>query len=200
MDRGKHPHTDVPYPTRAKTFKKETTDGDEQGHGPFSHLFDGMFIPRIRPDYKWKHEDASVKMFEHLVEKNNLQPVMEKYGVIKKDLIFITEQIAGPKDKQQYKGRPEDQSFLYEIVANKRTGIDVDKWDYFARDSYHLGIRNSSDHLRFLKFARVCEVNGKRIICARDKEVHDLYEMFHTRHTLHRRAYQHRVTKIIEEM
>ncbi|XP_046707250.1 deoxynucleoside triphosphate triphosphohydrolase SAMHD1-like isoform X1 [Silurus meridionalis] len=170
------------------------------GHGPFSHLFDGMFIPRVRPDSKWKHEDASVKMFKHLVKENNLQPVMEKYGVFKKDLIFITEQIAGPKDKQQYEGRPEDKSFLYEIVANKRTGIDVDKWDYFARDSYHLGIPNSSDHLRFLKFARVCEVNGKRIICARDKEVHDLYEMFHTRHTLHRRAYQHRVTKIIEEM
>ena len=32
-----------------------------------------------------------------------------------------------------YKGRPEDKSFLYEIVANKRNGIDVDKWDYFAR-------------------------------------------------------------------
>jgi len=32
-----------------------------------------------------------------------------------------------------YKGRAEDKSFLYEIVANKQNGIDVDKWDYFAR-------------------------------------------------------------------
>lgn len=32
-----------------------------------------------------------------------------------------------------YKGRPKEKSFLYEIVANKRNGIDVDKWDYFAR-------------------------------------------------------------------
>ena len=32
-----------------------------------------------------------------------------------------------------YEGRPEEKSFLYEIVANKRNGIDVDKWDYFAR-------------------------------------------------------------------
>lgn len=32
-----------------------------------------------------------------------------------------------------YKGRPERKSFLYEIVSNKRNGIDVDKWDYFAR-------------------------------------------------------------------
>lgn len=32
-----------------------------------------------------------------------------------------------------YKGRTEEKAFLYEIVANKRNGIDVDKWDYFAR-------------------------------------------------------------------
>lgn len=32
-----------------------------------------------------------------------------------------------------YKGRPMEKSFLYEVVANKRNGIDVDKWDYFAR-------------------------------------------------------------------
>ena len=35
--------------------------------------------------------------------------------------------------KWPYKGRPKNKSFLYEIVANKRTGIDVDKFDYFAR-------------------------------------------------------------------
>lgn len=32
-----------------------------------------------------------------------------------------------------YRGRPKEKSFLYEIVANKKNGIDVDKWDYFAR-------------------------------------------------------------------
>ncbi|NP_001357539.1 deoxynucleoside triphosphate triphosphohydrolase SAMHD1 isoform 3 [Mus musculus] len=25
------------------------------GHGPFSHMFDGRFIPRARPEKKWKH-------------------------------------------------------------------------------------------------------------------------------------------------
>jgi hypothetical protein len=40
------------------------------GHGPFSHVFDGVFITRMHPDgidgkgNKWKHEDGSVSMFE----------------------------------------------------------------------------------------------------------------------------------------
>ncbi|TSP79454.1 Deoxynucleoside triphosphate triphosphohydrolase SAMHD1 [Bagarius yarrelli] len=79
-----------------------------RGHGPFSHMFDGMFIPKVRPGLKWKHEQASVQMFDHLVKVNNLE-------------------------KWPYEGRTEEKSFLYEIVANKRTGVDVDKWDYFAR-------------------------------------------------------------------
>lgn len=178
------------------------------GHGPFSHMFDGMFIPRARPDVKWKHEAASLTMFDYLVDDNDLMPVMVQHGlVLPDDLDFIKEQIAGPlqnsasqSDKWPYKGRTQDKSFLYEIVANKRNGIDVDKWDYFARDCYHLGIQNNFDYRRFLKFARVCEVNGQKNICTRDKEVGNLYDMFHTRNCLHRRAYQHKVGNIIETM
>uniref|UniRef100_A0A673HI74 Deoxynucleoside triphosphate triphosphohydrolase SAMHD1 n=1 Tax=Sinocyclocheilus rhinocerous TaxID=307959 RepID=A0A673HI74_9TELE len=180
------------------------------GHGPFSHLFDGMFIPKVRPGEKWKHEMASVQMFDHLVRVNGLEEVMERHGLtLPDDLVFIKEQIAGPLDNSTevkssliwpYKGRPMEKSFLYEIVANKRNGIDVDKWDYFARDCYHLGIQNNFDYQRFLKFARVCEVKGKKHICTRDKEVGNLYDMFHTRNCLHRRAYQHKVGNIIETM
>lgn len=178
------------------------------GHGPFSHMFDGIFIPKARPDIKWKHETASLAMFDYLVDENGLKPVMEEHGlVLPEDLDFIKEQIAGPLQtsasqsvKWPYKGRTEDKSFLYEIVANKRNGIDVDKWDYFARDCYHLGIQNNFDYRRFLKFARVCEVDGQKHICTRDKEVGNLYDMFHTRNCLHRRAYQHKVSNIIETM
>ncbi|XP_076023304.1 deoxynucleoside triphosphate triphosphohydrolase SAMHD1-like isoform X2 [Genypterus blacodes] len=178
------------------------------GHGPFSHMFDGMFIPKARPGIKWKHEQASIHMFNYLVEDNDLKPVMEQHGlVLPEDLVFIKEQIAGPMDtsssrrkKWPYKGRPEDKSFLYEIVANKRNGIDVDKWDYFARDCHHLGIQNNFDYRRFLMFARVIDVDGQKHICTRDKEVGNLYDMFYTRNCLHRRAYQHKVGNIIETM
>uniref|UniRef100_A0A8P4JUV9 HD domain-containing protein n=1 Tax=Dicentrarchus labrax TaxID=13489 RepID=A0A8P4JUV9_DICLA len=174
------------------------------GHGPFSHLFDAMFIPRARPGTEWRHETASLDMFDHLVESNGLQDVMEQYGLIlPEDRTFIKEMIHTDNNNDQewpYEGRTEDKSFLYEIVSNKENGIDVDKFDYFARDCYHLGLPNNFDHCRFLTFARVCEVNGRRYICVRDKEEDNMTEMFHTRLCLHRRAYQHKVTKIIETM
>ncbi|OXB57335.1 hypothetical protein ASZ78_011755 [Callipepla squamata] len=110
------------------------------GHGPFSHMFDGRFIPRAREGLNWKHETASVEMFEHLITSNKLEKVMESYGlVLEEDMTFIKEQIGGPIDETTcekswpYRGRPKEKSFLYEIVANKKNGIDVDKWDYFAR-------------------------------------------------------------------
>nr|4MZ7_A Chain A, Deoxynucleoside triphosphate triphosphohydrolase SAMHD1 [Homo sapiens]4MZ7_B Chain B, Deoxynucleoside triphosphate triphosphohydrolase SAMHD1 [Homo sapiens]4RXO_A Chain A, Deoxynucleoside triphosphate triphosphohydrolase SAMHD1 [Homo sapiens]4RXO_B Chain B, Deoxynucleoside triphosphate triphosphohydrolase SAMHD1 [Homo sapiens]4RXO_C Chain C, Deoxynucleoside triphosphate triphosphohydrolase SAMHD1 [Homo sapiens]4RXO_D Chain D, Deoxynucleoside triphosphate triphosphohydrolase SAMHD1 len=177
------------------------------GHGPFSHMFDGRFIPLARPEVKWTHEQGSVMMFEHLINSNGIKPVMEQYGLIpEEDIYFIKEQIVGPLESPvedslwPYKGRPENKSFLYEIVSNKRNGIDVDKWDYFARDCHHLGIQNNFDYKRFIKFARVCEVDNELRICARDKEVGNLYDMFHTRNSLHRRAYQHKVGNIIDTM
>lgn len=39
-------------------------------------------------------------MFEHLVEDNELTPVMEKHGLkLPQDLVFIREQIVGPPNR-----------------------------------------------------------------------------------------------------
>lgn len=41
------------------------------GHGPYSHLFDNGFIPQILGETtKWKHEDASIDMFDFIREEN----------------------------------------------------------------------------------------------------------------------------------
>lgn len=37
-------------------------------------------------------------------------------------------------------------------------------------------------------------------ICPRDKEVGSIYDLFHTRNSLHRRAYQHKTCNIVEHM
>nr|XP_008993677.2 deoxynucleoside triphosphate triphosphohydrolase SAMHD1 isoform X2 [Callithrix jacchus] len=108
------------------------------GHGPFSHMFDGRFIPLARPEVKWTHEQGSVKMFEHLINSNGLKAVMEHYGLIpEEDICFIKEQIAGPLESP------------------------------IKKDSLEVG---------------------------------NLYDMFHTRNCLHRRAYQHKVGNIIDTM
>ena len=57
------------------------------GHGPYSHLYDGVFIRRMHPNgidkqgKKWRHEDGSVLMFNHLLEVNRID--LEKYGLSK---------------------------------------------------------------------------------------------------------------------
>lgn len=56
-------------------------------------------------------------------------------------------------DGMKWIGRGE-KTFLYDIVANKRNGIDVDKFDYFARDCHVLGLTKSFDSLRLMRFAR----------------------------------------------
>ncbi|BFZ12562.1 hypothetical protein BsWGS_15601 [Bradybaena similaris] len=176
------------------------------GHGPFSHVFDAKFIPQV-VDKPWKHEIASRDMFAHIVQEHGLMEedgIFRKSGLTETDMDFIKELMAGPSNRGNaewpYKGREKAKAYLYEIVANKRNCIDVDKWDYIARDCHQLGIRNNFDYTRFIKFARVIEVNGEMQICMRDKELVNLYNMFSTRYLLHKNAYQHKVNCALDIM
>ncbi|KAK3514759.1 hypothetical protein QTP70_029796 [Hemibagrus guttatus] len=191
------------------------------GHGPFSHTFE-IFMKEAKPDLKWKHEKASVEMFERLITRNQkdgktIEKIMKsKTNKLEdQDIVFIEELIYGPNPPTErsrqliqmpadpswpYKGRTKDKSYLYEIVANKSTGIDVDKMDYFSRDCLHLGMKSNFSHERYMNFARVCTTADNEKICMRDKEVLNMYELFHVRYLLHHNAYHHRVTKAIERM
>ena len=116
------------------------------GHGPWSHVWDGLFIPSIlcvflllysslergltlhcapaclsiyRPGSKWSHEDASEMMFDDLVRSNGID-------IDEDDINFIKDLIQGNVRLSEHKNPPE-KKFLFDIVANKRNGIDVDK-------------------------------------------------------------------------
>ncbi|XP_043203476.1 deoxynucleoside triphosphate triphosphohydrolase SAMHD1-like [Amphibalanus amphitrite] len=171
------------------------------GHGPFSHMWE-TFMDQVRPERHWKHEATSVEMFQYMLEQNGLMENFTADGLTELDITFIKEQIAGPcPDTGKYVGRTGKKAFLYEIISNKRNGIDVDKWDYFCRDSHLLGINISFDYKRCLLYSRVIEVENEGFqICTRDKEVGNMYDLFYTRWVLHRRAYQHRVCRIVERM
>ena len=76
------------------------------GHGPFSHLFEHSFIHVVDPHSKWRHERASIMMFDHLLESNNLRPVFQRHGLDDRDIIFIKEMIYGelPPEKKNEVG------------------------------------------------------------------------------------------------
>ena len=187
------------------------------GHGPFSHLWES-FVSQAQPGNDWHHEDNSVKMLDHLIEENDLKPVLLSLGGLdEQDILFIKEAIAGPIDETTglpirnvklddqnwlYRGRGPEKSFLYEIVANKISGIDVDKWDYLIRDASYFNIGRIFDYDRIINFAKVIKTGdyGRKHICIRDKEAELIMEMFIDRARMHKTGYQHRVTKIIDAM
>lgn len=177
------------------------------GHGPFSHLFDGNFIPRScnKPSSKWTHEQCSCDLFDDIVKNNEkVRKLMEKNGIGHKEQKMIKSMIKGSSkddiEETSYRGQTYKKNFLFEIVSNKATGIDCDKFDYFLRDTHHVGIKNSFEFKRYFQNIRIMPINGNLQICARDKEESNLYELFHIRWTLHRQVYQHKTCQVIEEM
>ncbi|XP_057289717.1 deoxynucleoside triphosphate triphosphohydrolase SAMHD1-like [Hydractinia symbiolongicarpus] len=165
------------------------------GHGPFSHTFDRSFIKRVRPDTKWTHEQGSCDLFDYMLAVNEgLREMLTERGIRENECELIKRMIKGEQILSTEKG------FLYEIVSNKRTGIDCDKLDYFARDTHHLGMKNTFNIQRFFHNIRILSVDGQLQVCVRDKEMFSLYELFHVRWALHHQVYQHKTTRIIEEM
>lgn len=153
------------------------------GHGPYSHLFDSEFLPRARPELEWTHEDGSQMMLQSLIDENGID-------MHRNELQMINDMISGephPSSK-----RP----FLYQIVANHKNSVDVDKFDYLSRDCHNLGLKSSYDSSRLMFSCRVIDDE----VCYHSKEVYNIYEMFHTRYSLHKQVYSHRVVKAIEYM
>lgn len=158
------------------------------GHGPFSHVWDNTFIPNAIPKCEWKHEDASEMMLDYLVEDNNidLQP---------DEVRFIKDLIQGSKHHTRHQQSPE-KDFLFEIIANKRNGIDVDKFDYIARDSRAVADGTTTDLKRLVHTARV--IDGQ--ICYSSKNTITVYSLFQERFNLHKMIYNHKTAKSIEYM
>ncbi|XP_054288618.1 deoxynucleoside triphosphate triphosphohydrolase SAMHD1-like [Macrosteles quadrilineatus] len=169
------------------------------GHGPFSHTWEQVTQRWGDP---WKHEEASVAMFDSLVESNDLVGIFSDHGLKQLERRIIKELImGGPPDGNPPLLGPED-NFLYQIVSNRETGIDVDKWDYFLRDGLHLNLSITFNYRRLLEFCTVVTLpsDGRTHIAFRDKEIMNLYDMFRTRSALHHTAYKHRVVLNVELM
>ncbi|KAI0829200.1 HD-domain/PDEase-like protein [Trametes gibbosa] len=155
------------------------------GHGPWSHVWDSMFIPSIMPEKKWCHEDASNMMFDALLEENDLELNAEDTAFVKALIMGDTNMCI--KDEKPY---------LFQIVANKRNGLDVDKFDYIARDSHAIDQKSNLSLTRLIYSSRVIDDE----ICYDIKDANQIFELCHTRMSLHKRIYTHKTAKAIEYM
>ena len=80
------------------------------GHGPFIHVFDGEFIPRVLLDIEQSHKKMSTKMVEYIVVEYNID---FHPGCIRK----VKQMILASCDCKPKKALGEKQ-FPFDIVAN----------------------------------------------------------------------------------
>lgn len=156
------------------------------GHGPFSHVFDNVFIPMVNKDTNYSHEKMSIDMIDYMIDDNNID-------IENDDIKLIQNIIMGAKNTNYIDNR----NFLYEIVANGNNCIDVDKLDYLSRDMHHLfGNKKTYNFTRLYKYNHIIDNN----ICYNSKAIFDIYELFRQRYTMHKQIYNHKIGKSIEYM
>ncbi|KAG6872253.1 hypothetical protein C0995_011512 [Termitomyces sp. Mi166 len=116
-------------------------------------------------------------MFDALVKENEI-PMKPQ------DDSFIKALISGDPS-QCY---PDEKPFLFDIVANQRNGLDVDKFDYIPRDSHMVGDKMNIALMRIINSARVLDNQ----ICYDIKDANLIYEICATRFKLHKMVYSHK--------
>ncbi|KAG4173577.1 hypothetical protein ERO13_A11G067400v2 [Gossypium hirsutum] len=158
------------------------------GHGPFSHLFEREFLPKVLNSFKWAHEQMSADLIDHIVDVHHIDVESEMIERVK-EMILASSEFALPKSAKE-------KQFLYDIVANGRNGIDVDKFDYIVRDSRACGLGCSFDFHRLMETMRVL---GDEI-CYRAKDYLSIHKLFATRADLYRTVYTHSKVKAVELM
>uniref|UniRef100_A0A2P2KZJ5 Catalytic n=2 Tax=Rhizophora mucronata TaxID=61149 RepID=A0A2P2KZJ5_RHIMU len=158
------------------------------GHGPFSHLFERSFLPRVLNGENWSHEQMSTKLVDHIVDEHHIDVDSQMMKRVK-EMILASSEFSQINDTTEKR-------FLYDIVANGRNGIDVDKFDYIVRDCRACGLGCNFEFERLMETMRVM---GDEI-CYRAKEYLAIFKLFATRADLYRTVYMHPKVKAIELM
>lgn len=152
------------------------------GHATASHAFDKYFIPALGiKGPLTKHENRSIWLLQHIVDNH-------KIGLTNEDVNKISNMINPPEHLRNH--------FMYQIVANAKSGIDTDRIDYILRDNHHLGFPFRYDYTRLFQQIRV--INNE--ICFPEKEVLNLFELLEIRYKLHNQVFCHPAVTNVECM
>ncbi len=139
------------------------------GHGPYSHTFDDVFNTR--------HEERSCEMIHKIIKNDTILSEM-----IHDDEIRFIQNLINPC-YDIHKG------FVYQIVSNTLNGLDVDKFDYIARDARltinALGLFNVE---QLVNHVSIIDNN----INYPEQAVLNIISMYNTRYLLHKTVYNHK--------
>jgi deoxynucleoside triphosphate triphosphohydrolase SAMHD1 len=151
------------------------------GHVCFSHFFDNILLPKFVKNHKYQHHEArSCAILEYMIKKYNL-------NFSNQEVQFIKDVISPTKENKGY---------LYQIVANYKSGLDCDKIDYLLRDCLNVGVNYIIDFDRLIDTGKVIENE----LCYPYKIRFSIYHVYYTRYCLHKQVYTHPVTSAIEYM
>ncbi|KAG2487912.1 hypothetical protein HYH03_013492 [Edaphochlamys debaryana] len=167
------------------------------GHGPLSHPFDKLMQRLGVKD--WRHEEMSGRLVQYMVDECGLELQRED------DVRRITELIEGePRGAHppapMAEGQPgrAGRRFLFDIVANKRNGVDVDKMDYLKRDAQACGVAHGCNVERLLQKYSTKVLEDE--LCYDYSEYLTVLKLFRTREDLYREVYTLHTCKAIELM
>ena len=152
------------------------------GHGPFSHIFDDILLEIDPTNPNIYHEVRSCLITEQICRRT-------LSDVLSQSHIKFIQSVINPG--------PTHTGAIYQIVSNHLNGIDVDKFDYLARDAYTLGLKRGFDPRKVINEI-IIDKQGN-IAYAKHCSI-EIYDMFQTRYMMHKQVYNHRGTKIIESM
>jgi HD superfamily phosphohydrolase len=158
------------------------------GHGPFSHLFDDVYLPRAvdkqdTNDPSMFHEHRSMMILKKIVENDSLLK-----ECITDDCLKFIQKLINPTGGCD--------GFVYQIVSNSFNSIDIDKFDYMARDTHMLGLKFGFDYGRLVDEVKVLDNK----LCFPDKMNYEVASIFWTRYRLHKQIYSHRSVVSIQYM
>ena len=148
------------------------------GHGPKSHLFEeALKIKGI----KFCHENQSIRLVKKINSRLNI--------LTDEELSIVEAMILGKK----LDGYP---PFLFEIIANKDSGLDVDKFDYLKRDAMHTGKSQMTDDY----IIKHCKIDRNMHVSYYVKAEEEIKTVFLTRRNMYAHMYFHKTVAKVDKM
>lgn len=146
------------------------------GHLAFSHLFDEVL-----------HEQGVGEAHE----VRSCQLLRAANAELKLLSLFEVEQV-----EAMITGRNENDIFLYSIVCDKITGVDVDRIAYLQQDAYHCCLPGFQ-HQYLLGHV---SINDKKQLQFHPKTQPDIQRLFEFRNYMFRTVYRHRTVRRYEAL